>query len=230
MQREKICAFFPEQNIPLTFKNENRSNRLEARKFGGYFFAPVEVNDLAEEIIASYHPHLKKASIAYLFRAGRWKSRGRTITGRAVVASPLWRCLSGFDLVLILNEAIYGKLDNKGKRALLDYELSHFIEQEAGSIAERSWATREHDVREFSDVVKRHGICFSNLSALTNSARQLDLESLQEKADDTSDDEEEIGADVFTQDLKEEISPDRAMNIEEGSIEEEENLFYEEPQ
>lgn len=171
-----------EKKVYTVFLNDTPGKAKNRYATGaGLYYHDFSVQELAGEIISSYHPHLKEARIAYLLRPGKWKSKGRAITGRAVVATPLWRLLSGYDLVLILNETIYRGLDEKGKRALLDHELSHFAEPMENNFGEKGWSTREHDVQEFSFVVKRHGICFSNLKSLTGTAYQLDLQSLQEQ-------------------------------------------------
>ncbi|HHZ06932.1 MAG TPA: hypothetical protein GX401_09175 [Clostridiales bacterium] len=207
MEKNNIYTICPDESIPDPSRESSRENKNsseDVRRFGYYSFAPYELFNIAEEIISEYHPHLKDIKIAYLFRSGKWKSKGEPIMGRALVAAPMWRCASGFDLILVINEMMYKNLDRKGKKALLDHQLSHFSVQETGSLVfgEKTWAIRGHDVQEFSDVVKRHGICFSNLRSLM-SGQQLQLESLQDLQRENSD----------------ELNP-----IEEEEV----NLFYEE--
>jgi hypothetical protein len=141
-------------------------HHYEAAAPGGYKMAP-EVAELATRIIEEHHPYLKEADIVYLFKAGRWCNKGRTITGKALVAPEMWRFVGGCDLVLILSEVIYKNLSAEGQAALIDHELSHFCEPTAGKGGILCWSLRDHDVREFSAVVKRHKICMSNLRALT---------------------------------------------------------------
>ncbi len=185
------------------------NSREELRRFGYYLFAPVELFVLAEKIIAEHHSYLEDARIAFLFRSGKWRNKGKVVTGRALVAPPLWRCTSGFELVLIINEILYQSLDEKGREALLDHELSRFELQNSGSLVfgEKTWTIREHDVQEFSDVVKRHGICFTNLQSLL-AGQQLQLQSLQS--------------------LQEENEDLSADDENEENLFEEENLFFEE--
>ncbi len=61
---------------------------------------------------------------------------------------------------------------------LLDHELSHFTAPSADKHGNLRWAIREHDLQEFSEVVRRHGICTGDHRRLIAAAGQLDLESL----------------------------------------------------
>jgi len=54
-----------------------------------------EVEALARQVVNEHHPHLVEAGICFVYRSGRWCARGRTVTGKALVAPPLWRFLSG---------------------------------------------------------------------------------------------------------------------------------------
>ena len=152
---------------------------------GTYRLAP-ELNNPVREVINEYHPHLSDAKIACMFRSGAWKQKGRTVLGRAVVAPTLWRILTGYDLILVINEVIYSSLTGKGKTALLDHELSRFTEPVENKQGEQNFSTQDHDIREFSEVVKRHNVCFSNLPAIdADGSRQLNmLETLAAAVED----------------------------------------------
>ena len=140
-----------------------------------YLPAP-EVEALARQVIDEHHSHLKAAGICFVYRSGKWISRGRTITGKALIAPPLWRFLSGCELILIISEVIFTSLSEEGKIALIDHELSHFnkpLKDKRGGLI---WTIRDHDVCEFSDVVRRRNICMSNLRAIADDGmQQLDM-------------------------------------------------------
>ncbi len=185
-----------------------KQNRLNG--FTGYQEAH-DAGDLAKKVIKDYHPHLSEAKIAYLYRPGRWMKRNRPVKGRAMVIPPLWRHLCGSDLVLILSEVIFKNLSEEGKIALLDHELSHFNPPAANGRGAATWSIREHDVREFSEVVKRRKICMSNLGAIAEGEGlmvQLDIMSLTS----TVENPEAVAA-VYSNDAE--------------VIEEEEDLFCE---
>ncbi len=153
-----------------------------------YKLAP-ELNNPVRQVIKEYHPHLSDAKMACLFRCGEWKNKGRTVLGKAVVAPLLWQVLSGYELVLVINEVVYGSLNDKGKTALLDHELSRFSEPVAGREGSLSYSIQDHDVKEFSAVVKRHNVCFSNLRAIeADGSCQLSMfETLASTVENTED-------------------------------------------
>ena len=61
---------------------------------------------------------------------------------------------------------------------LLDHELSHFTPPASDKNGNLRWGIREHDLQEFSEVVRRHGVCTGDHRRLVEAAGQLDLESL----------------------------------------------------
>lgn len=176
----------------------------------GLYRPAVEAEELIREVTERYHPHLLGAKMLCLFRGGKWQVRGRTIRGKALVAAQPWRYLCGSDLVLVLNEVLYFGANPEGKIALIDHELSHFNPPGKDRGGEPVWSLRDHDVREFSDVVNRHNICMSNLKAIGGEEQMqltLDLQSFPE----TIADHEAVGK-VYNQIVE---------------IEEEENYFLE---
>ncbi len=179
----------------LFFSGKENGPPLEA--WGDYKMAP-EVVPLAREVIGKYHPHLAGADIVYLFRVGKWCCRGHTIKGKALVAPQLWRFVGGCDLVLTLSEVIYKNLSDEGKAALLDHELSHFNEPTIDNRGATFWSTRDHDVREFSAVVKRHNICMSGLKNLTDDGACMEQLDMVKTLADTVENVEAVAA-VYNQ-------------------------------
>jgi len=154
---------------------------------GPYCEAP-EIELLAKRVIECYHTHLADAQITYLFRGDKWFARGKPVIGKAMVAPPLWRYVSGSDLLLILNKTIFNSLSDKGKEALVDHELAHFNSPVINKAGETVWSTRDHDVCEFSEVVVRRNICMSNLKAIADGGyEQLDLTKMETLAENVED-------------------------------------------
>ena len=160
----------------IGFSDHRERSACPSRTGLDCFLPAPEVEELAQQVINEHHPHLVEAGICFVYRSGRWSARGRTVTGKALIAPPLWRFLSGCELVLIVSEVIFKNLSEEGKAALIDHELSHFnkpLKDKRGSLI---WTIRDHDVREFSDVVRRHNICMSNLRAIADDGmQQLDF-------------------------------------------------------
>ncbi len=180
------------------------------RKTGPYQRAS-RVQEKAEELIADYHPHLEAAKIAYLFRTGPWKSRNQTVPGKAAIAQQMWQFLSGIHLVLIINQLVWQNLTNNRRRALLDHQLSHFTEPKTDKAGILKWGTREPDLKEFSQVIKRHGICIGDPQPLKELSGQMNLQALQESSDageflesrESTESEESLGGEFDDDDLEE---------------------------
>jgi len=160
----------------IGFSDQRERSACPSRAGIDCYLPAPEVEALARQVINEHHAHLVEASICFVYRSGRWCARGRTVTGKALIAPPLWRFLSGCELVLIISEVIFKNLSEEGKAALIDHELSHFnkpLKDKRGSLI---WTIRDHDVCEFSDVVRRHNICMSNLRAIADDCmEQLDF-------------------------------------------------------
>lgn len=182
-------------------------------KNSSYRAAP-ELNEPVRKVINEYHPYLKDAKIACLFRKGSWQVKDRPQLGRAVVAPPVWRSLTGFELLVIVNEGIYLSFTDEARVAQLDHILSFIKEPVFDKNGAASYGIKDYDICEHSGVVNRHNICFSNLKAIDeNGSRQLDmLESLEKQAADG--------------DLKGAVEAEEALAVQEA--EEEEVIVIEE--
>lgn len=159
---------------------EMKKKKEEYNGPSGTFRPAPEAKKMAEEIINSYHPHLEKANIIYLFRTGSWKSKGRLVTGKALAIPQMWRFVSGYDLVVMVNEVIWTNLKHKGRQALIDHELSRFEEPNKDKEGNMRWGLREEDLKEFSQVIKRYGICIGNPQTLMELSGQINLQALEE--------------------------------------------------
>lgn len=171
-----------------------------------------ELNEPVRQVIDKYHPHLKDAKIACLFRKGGWRVKDRVQLGRAVVAPPVWESLTGYELLVIVNEGVYLGLSDKDKMAQLDHILSFIKEPVYNKNGTLSYTLRDYDIQEHSGVVNRHKVCFSNINAIDEyGSRQLDIKSLEKQASDG--------------DLKGAVAAEEALDVQE---EEEEIIVIEE--
>ncbi len=145
-------------------------------EFSGFYRMAPELNAPFRQVINDYHPHLSDAKIACMFRSGRWKVKDNTQLGKAIIAPQVWRCMTGYELVLVINEAIYCNIEEHEQIAMLDHVLCFLREPAQDSSGALTYSTRDHDIREFSDVLKRHNVCFSNIKAIDESGNlQLDM-------------------------------------------------------
>ena len=150
-----------------------------------YWLAP-ELNEPVRRAINEYHPYLKDAKIACLFRKGSWQVKDRPQLGRALISPPVWHSLTGYELLIIVNEGIYLSFTDEARAAQLDHIISFIKEPAFDKNGEVSYGIRDYDICEHSGVVNRHNICFSNIKAIDEQGnRQLDmLQSLEKQVAD----------------------------------------------
>jgi hypothetical protein len=114
------------------------------------------------------HPHLEKARITLAYRAD-WKADkdGLRTLGKCKKVSAVEKLFHGWDFVIILNHDVWvSKMLTEPQRlAILDHELCHaqVVEDKDGATVtdhegRPKWRCRKHDLEEFRDIVKRHGI------------------------------------------------------------------------
>jgi hypothetical protein len=129
---------------------------------------PYEVLD---RIVRDHHDGLSMAKIAlvWLYDVKADKNANLCL-GKARKASDLDREFSMFDIVIFLNYQVWGELTPRQREALIDHECMHVTpttdDQGEYKMDDRGrivYRMRHHDIEEFRDVVKRHGLYLSNL-------------------------------------------------------------------
>jgi hypothetical protein len=155
---------------------------------GVYFEEANEVKEIAEELIDKYHPHLKDAKelIGYYFRDGAsdW-------AGKAKKCTAFERFVTGKMLFVFINSDAWKAMKHDQRVALVDHELCHFsrksiqnVDPMTGKWIEiydpadkaESWSIREHDVEEFSDIIKRHGLWDTGIEKFAAAVREADYQ------------------------------------------------------
>jgi Putative phage metallopeptidase len=155
---------------------------------GVYFEEANEVKEIAEELIDKYHPHLKDAKelIGYYFRDGAsdW-------AGKAKKCTAFERFVTGKMLLIFINSDAWKAMKHDQRVALVDHELCHFsrksiqdVDPKTGKWIEiydpadkaESWSIREHDVEEFSDIIKRHGLWDTGIEKFAAAVREADYQ------------------------------------------------------
>lgn len=138
---------------------KRRTAPKDARK-PGYALAQ-EAQVLGEELIPKYHPHLTTVRVEYVFNEAAMKSKGKELFARAKKKSGLDAFLFAPPteddpkpfFVIEINKQAWDVLNKKQKRALVDHELCHCLWD-----VEKGLYMRTHDVEEFSEIIKRHGL------------------------------------------------------------------------
>lgn len=135
-----------------------------------YTHAP-EVEELAAKLINDHHSHLAEARIKYLFRNGKWQSKGKSTLGKAKLAAEDARFLGQYDFIIMISTDAWNSAVPAYREALVDHELQHLdcAEDKAGN---KKWSIQDHDVQEFVSVVRRHGLWEVDLQKLIIAAKQ----------------------------------------------------------
>lgn len=149
------------------------------------FTEAPEVQEIATRLISevSEHGHLAEAKIAYLFREAKtWRSKGKVTLGRAKKLAGDTRFLArDVDFTITINAEIWRDLTPAQRVALVDHELSH-CGYEYDAKGRRKWTIEDHDVNEFSGVIRRHGLWMEDVKAFAKAVRevqqQLDIDDL----------------------------------------------------
>lgn len=151
---------------------------------------PVE--RIASELIPKHHEHLAQCGITYLFIDPTPKSKGKAVWGRARKISGLSAYLIGqptlsdemrnermegkdFEFFVVeIAEMVWGLLDDRARRALVDHELSHCWAGETDR-GDYTLTTTGHDVEEFRGVIERHGMWRQEITEFAKTVEQLTL-------------------------------------------------------
>lgn len=154
----------------------------------GVVYSPApEVALVAGRLIADHHLHLAGQPIVYVFREPAARSRGKIVLGKA-------RRVTGLNAFLVALAASDGAIEDDGdeidhtffvmeiarpqwddapteaRAALVDHELCHFgVDDETGQLSIRS-----HDLEEFNDVVRRHGVWRDDVAAFLGACATVD--------------------------------------------------------
>jgi hypothetical protein len=179
-----------------------RSKRIGKPKRVSYELIPRDnvatgpMYALLAELVDAHHRDLREASIVLAWCTS-WRPDvdGRVILGKCKKASDLDRELTTYDFVILLSRSFWRNQDlliadastseedrnaaRTRQRALLDHELMHacvkFDDKGEPVYDERGrkvYRVRKHDLEEFVDVVKRHGIYKSDIEAFAKALGQ----------------------------------------------------------
>lgn len=90
--------------------------------------------------------------IAYMERLGERSGEGEEAIAKCQKASPLWRDLAGYDVVIWAWAEVWEQLESRQREALVLHELLHIGRNRTGGVK-----LRKHDLEEFAMVVLHYG-------------------------------------------------------------------------
>lgn len=121
---------------------------------------------LLKQMRKENHSHIADAKIALAWRH-RMKSDkdGILKLGQCLKNSGVHREFANYDFIILLNKMAWDAFTKEQKMALLDHELCHIMPSEdkngehiQDDLGRKMFRTRRHDIEEFQDVVRRHGV------------------------------------------------------------------------
>lgn len=138
---------------------------------------PAEaVEELANSLLANYHPELSTARLKYLFTEKAANKGGRPILGKVQKCSGALELYSDADFIIYVAMDKWNDLDAGKRTALVDHLLERCTGEEDAEdpSATMKWKTREPDVHEFSTILKRYGAWTEDLAGFCAIAQSLD--------------------------------------------------------
>jgi hypothetical protein len=139
-----------------------------------------------------WHDDLHDARIGLAWRkALKPDVDGHIVLGRCVKVSDLHKEFFNFDFIIVLNREYWDEFEDDKRLALMDHELSHAAatmddltgEQKEDERGHPVWRSRKHDLEEFRDVVKRHGLYKDDLIKFAEAIRNAKKAPLFEKVE-----------------------------------------------
>jgi hypothetical protein len=113
---------------------------------------------LMGEIRAASHSTLEGVDIVLVWERGIKPDRdGHYVLGRCRKVTDLEKQFRKHDFTILLNEEAWAVAHEDMKKAVLDHELAHagVCSRDDG---EKRFYVRKHDLEDFEEIVKRHGL------------------------------------------------------------------------
>lgn len=133
--------------------------------------AAAQPKAIAGVLVEHIHKHLVNAEIGFLYREKITGRGDSVVLGKASAVSGKLHHYSKLDLLVEINWEAWGKLTPDQRVALMDHELEHFKrDDEKGT-----YYLVDHDVEEFSSIVRRWGLWLPDLKRFEAAMAQLNL-------------------------------------------------------
>lgn len=144
------------------------------------------VAHLGKKLCASNHPHLAGTRVEYFFQEHASRKGGKLVLGNArkvsglnaMLATPGATSSEGNEFfVIVIAEDMWDTLGNSQREALVDHELSHcgIDVDDSGNV---KLHLINHDVEEFADILRRHGLWKPDLTDFLEAIGKPQLEAI----------------------------------------------------
>lgn len=130
-----------------------------------------ELKQVAERLIANYHPHLANAKIAYIFK-DKCSRRNLTLDGSeqqivwgsaSKMGSGKYEILTGKDMAIEIGYDEWQQWNSTQRDFVVDHYLSQLSGEEDDKNGEMKFFTIPVPIGFFPDVINRHGMPFDQL-------------------------------------------------------------------
>lgn len=139
------------------------------------------VEELANQLLPTYHPELATARIAYIFVDIASKKNGLPVLGKVRKVSGALEFLLEKDFIIEVALDQWNDADDRKRRALIDHLLENCTGVEDEKTGDMKWTTRGPDVHEFTSILNRHGAWTAELSGMVEVAQRLNLEAMAQE-------------------------------------------------
>lgn len=145
------------------------------------FCSAPEVGKVAELLIPEFHPHLvDNIRIDYVFSDKTTKKGTKEVWGTMRKISALNAYLASDEnskehgvtdsfFVMVISEPVWNNLDDSQRKALVDHELCH-AKVDIDDDGNYKLKIVPHDMEEFQEIVKRHGLWAEDVRAFAAAA------------------------------------------------------------
>lgn len=135
------------------------------------------VEEIADQLVPTYHSELASARIKYVFVSEASKKDGKPVLGKVRKISGELEYLLDLDFLVVVALDCWNEATNRQKEALVDHLLERCTGEEDENTGEMKWSVRTPDVQEFTDILNRHGAWTENLVGMVEVAQKLDIEA-----------------------------------------------------
>ncbi len=148
------------------------------------------VRNMANGLIAKYHPELSTAHFLFVSRSKAAKSGGRLVPGKVSKVSPIYRYLTiqalkdqeenpsmdstslpEADFVMEVALDVWNDYAPTKRAALIDHLLARCVGLEDEKTGEMRYSIRQPSVQEFPDIADRHGVWTEELNEMRASLK-----------------------------------------------------------
>ena len=119
------------------------------------FEVSQELRDLADKVIQDEVLEISPAEVEYLLV---YPNISKTIAGRCIRAGRELKFFSGKDYLIEISGELWDALDDSVRYVLMQHELMHILPVMNDKTGEWKFEIRNHDVEDFSKIIKKHGI------------------------------------------------------------------------